>query len=140
MRQQGTHFLPHRQFEAIGPHLRVGTEAVAAKAIGIRANTPVIGIGAGAPFPSAGTQGFAVEGLAAVLTLEQALEQIAGPTPGLAGMPAIFLQLLLHGGEHLRFDDGRHRNRDPVCGRHIIVRYGPPGLQGAVPLCPEFQA
>ena len=40
MRQEGTHFLPHCQFEAIRPYLGVGTEAVTAKAIGIRADTP----------------------------------------------------------------------------------------------------
>jgi hypothetical protein len=70
MREQLTDFLPHRQLQAIGPHLGVRTEAVAPKAIGIRADTPVIGIGPGTPFPGAGTQGFAVEGIATVLTLE----------------------------------------------------------------------
>ena len=37
MRQEGTHFLPHRQLKTIRPYLGVGTEALAAKAIGIRA-------------------------------------------------------------------------------------------------------
>jgi hypothetical protein len=43
MRQEGTHFLPHRQLEAIRPHLGIGAETLAAKAMGIRANTPVRG-------------------------------------------------------------------------------------------------
>jgi hypothetical protein len=114
MRQEGTHFLPHGQFEAIRPHLGVGTEAVTAKAIGIRTDTPVIGIGPGPAFPGAGTQGFAVEGIAAVLTLEQALQEMAGPTLRLAGMPTVFLQLLLHRGKYLGLDNGRHGQVNPV--------------------------
>jgi hypothetical protein len=140
MRQEGTHFLPYRQLEAIRPHLGVGTEALTAKAIGIRADTPVIGIGPGPTFPCAGTQGFAVEGIPAVLTLEQALQQIAGPTTRLAGVPAVFLQLLLHRGEHRGLDDGGHRDVNPVWGRDIIVRCGPPWQQRSAPLRPQFGA
>jgi hypothetical protein len=120
--------------------LGVGTEALAAKAIGIRADTPVIGIGPGPTFPGTGAQGFAVEGIPAVLTLEQALQQIACPTTRLAGMPTVFLQLLLHRGEHRGFDDGGHRDVNPVWGRHIIVRRGPPWLQRSAPLRPQFGA
>jgi hypothetical protein len=57
MRQEGTHFLPSRQLEAIRPHWGVGTEALAAKAIGIHADTPVIGLGPGPTLPCTGTQG-----------------------------------------------------------------------------------
>jgi len=70
MRQEGTDFLPDRQLQTIRPHLGVGTEAVAPEAIGIGADTAVIGIGPGPPFAGAGTQGLAIEGIAAVLTLE----------------------------------------------------------------------
>src|SRR5262249_41851545 len=69
MRQEGTDFLPDRQLQTIRPHLGVGTEAVAPEAIGIGADTAVIGIGPGPPFAGAGTQGLAIEGIAAVLTL-----------------------------------------------------------------------
>src|SRR4030095_3819110 len=97
MSKGSTRFLPHRQLEAIGPHLGIGTETVAPKAIGIRANTAIIRIGAWLAFASTRTQGFAVEGIATVLTLQQALQQIAGPPLGLTCMATIFLQLLLHG-------------------------------------------
>jgi hypothetical protein len=140
VRQEGTHFLPYRQLEAIRPHLGVGTEAVAAKAIRIRADIAVIGLGPGPTFPCTGTQGFAVEGIPAVLTLTQALQQIACPTPGLAGMPAVFLHLLLHCGEHRGLDDGGHRDVHPVWGRDIIVRRSPPWLQRSAPLRPQFGA
>jgi len=121
MRQESTHCLPHCQFEAIGPHLGVGTEALAAKAIGIRADTPGIRISPGPTFPGTGTQRLAVEGIAAVLTLEQALEQIACATLRLSGMTAVFLPLLLHRGEHLGLDNSGHGDVQPVWGRHIIV-------------------
>ena len=75
MRQEGTHFLPDRQLEAIGPHLGIGTETVAAKAIGIRADTAIIRIGTWPAFAGTRTQGFAIEGIATVLTLQQALQQ-----------------------------------------------------------------
>lgn len=70
MCQEGTDFLPDRQLQAIRPPLGVGTEAMAPEALGIGADTAVVGIGPGPPFAGAGTQGFAVEGIAAVLTLE----------------------------------------------------------------------
>jgi retron-type reverse transcriptase len=140
MRQEGAHFLPHRPLQAIRPHRSVGAEAVAAKAIGIGAETPGIRIGSGPPFPRAGTQGFAVEGRATVLTWAEALEQRACPALRLAGMTAVFLPLLLHDGKHLGFNNGGHCNMHPVCGRHIIVRHGPPWLQRSVPLWPEFWA
>ena len=118
MGQEGTHFLPHRPFEAIRPPLGLGTEAVAPKAIGIRTDTAVIGIGPGPTFAGPGTQGLAVEGIAAVLTVEQALQQIPCPPTRLAGMPAVFLQLLLHRSEH-RGQTGR---RSPH-GTYLAFRF-----------------
>jgi hypothetical protein len=114
MCQEGPHCLPHRQLEASRPHLGVGTEAVAAKAIRLRADTPVIRISPGPPFPGAGTQGGAVEGRATGLTLAYAWPEITCPTPRLAGMPAVFLPLLLHRGEPFGVDHGGHGNVPPV--------------------------
>src|SRR5262249_29945967 len=114
--QEGTDFLPHRQLKAIRPHLGIGTEAVAPEAIGISADTAVVGVGPGPPFPGARTQRFAVEGIAAVLTLEYALQQIPCPTTRLAGMRAVFLQLLLHRSEYLGLNDGRHWDVQPIGG------------------------
>jgi hypothetical protein len=140
MGQKSTHFLPHGQLEAIGPHLGVGTETMAPKAIRIRADTAIIRIGARAAFAGTRTQGFAIEGIATVLTLQQALQQIAGAPLGLTRMATVFLQLLLHGGEHLGLDDGRHGDVNPVEGWHIIVRQSAAGLQRAAPLRPQFGA
>jgi hypothetical protein len=56
-----------------------------------------------------------------MLALEQALQQIAGPTPRLAGMPAVFLQLLLHGSKDRGLHNGGDRKMNPVSGRDIIV-------------------
>jgi hypothetical protein len=139
-RQEGTDFLPHRQLQALRPHLGVGTEAVATEALGLGADTAGVGIGPGPSCPGAGTQGCAGEGVAAGLTVEAALQQRACPTPRLAGMPAVCLPRLLHRGAYRGRDDGRPRAVPPVGGRHSIVRHGPPGLQGAVPLCPELRA
>ena len=94
---------------------------MATEAIGIGADTAVVGIGPGSPFPSAGTEGLAVEGIATLRTLQQALQQLAGSPLGLTGMATVFLQLLLHCSEDLGRDDGRHGNVQPVGGRHIIV-------------------
>src|SRR5262245_23191668 len=140
MCQEGTHFLPHRQLKAIGPHLGIGTETVAPEAIGVRANTAIISIGAWPAFAGTRTQGFAIEGIATVLTLQQALQQIASPPLGLTCMATVFLQLLLHCGEHLGFDDGGHGDVNPVWGWHIIVRHGPSWLQRTAPLRPQFRA
>lgn len=80
MGQQGTDFLPHGTIQQVGPHLRILTEALAPKAVGIGAQTAVIGIGPRLPFAGTRAEAFAVEGLATVLALEQALQQIQGAT------------------------------------------------------------
>src|SRR5215470_18076074 len=46
MRQQGTNFPPHCQVQQIRPHLRIVTEALASKTVGIRPQTAIIGVGA----------------------------------------------------------------------------------------------
>jgi hypothetical protein len=121
MGQEGTPCLPHRQREAIRPHWGVGTEAVATKAIGSRADTTGIGIGPGPTLPGAGPQGLAIAGLAAGLTWKQALQQIPCPPTRLAGMLAVFWPLLLHCGAHLGLDDGGHGHMKPGWRRPIIV-------------------
>ena len=47
MREQGTHFLPDRQVQEIGADLRIGTNALAPEAVGIGAETAIIGLNLG---------------------------------------------------------------------------------------------
>ena len=80
MGQQRPDFVPHRQLQAIRAHLGMGTETLPAKALGVRPETAVVGVGTRAVLARTRAQRFAVEGIAAVLTLQQALQQIPGPT------------------------------------------------------------
>src|SRR5215813_191911 len=73
--QQGTYFLPHGQVQQVSPHLRIVAETLAPKAVGVCPQTAVIGVGARFAFAGTGAQAFAIEGIATVLALEQALQQ-----------------------------------------------------------------
>ena len=88
---QGTDFLPHRQVQQVGPHLRLLAEARAAKALGLRPQTALIGRGARVAFAGARTEACAIAGRAPGLALEQALQPRQGAParagPG-AGSPA----------------------------------------------------
>src|SRR5262245_30746515 len=78
------------------------TEAFAPKAVGICAQTAVIGIGTRLAFAGTRAEAFPVEGIATVLALEQALQQIQGtPARSLPGMAFVLLPRLLNGHEHL---------------------------------------
>jgi hypothetical protein len=140
MRPEGTHVLPHRQRKTIRPSRGGGTEAWAATARGLRASTPVRGLGPRPARARAGPQGCPVAGLAAVLTWAHALEQSASATRRLSGMPAVGLPLLLHRGKHLGGHQGGHRPRKPRGGRDLIVCPGPPWVPWSLALGPEFRA
>jgi hypothetical protein len=81
MGEQGADLVPDRKLQEIGAHLGLWTEALTTKPIGVSPKAPVIRIGSRPAFACTRTQGFAIKGIAAVLALEYALEQIAGPTP-----------------------------------------------------------
>src|SRR3954454_19202038 len=50
---------------------------------------------------------------------QQALQQVASAMGALTVPPAVLPQLLLHGIEHGRIHDRRHRHRDPVPRRRV---------------------
>jgi hypothetical protein len=139
-RPAGTHCLPHRQRKAIRPSRGGGTAAVAAKALGRSASTPVRGLGPRSALARAGTQGVPVEGRAAGLPWEQALAQSAGATLRLAGLTALCLPLLVHRGTHLGGHKGGHRQRPPRGGRALRVCPGPPWWPWSRALGPEWRA
>ena len=58
MRQQRTDFPPDGHIQEIRPHLRILTDALAAKAVRVRAQAAVIGVRAGLAFPGAGAEPF----------------------------------------------------------------------------------
>src|SRR5262249_43132951 len=54
--EQLTHFVPYRKLYQIRPHLRIGTQAVAAKPIAIGSHTAIIRIAAWTMFARTGTE------------------------------------------------------------------------------------
>jgi len=65
--EQCTDCLPHGAFQQLRTDLGIGADARAPEAVGIGAQTAIIGIGPGVPFGRLATDGFPVEGLATVL-------------------------------------------------------------------------
>src|SRR5262249_27996381 len=114
MGEQRTDFLPDCQVQQVGPHLRILTEPLAAKAIRIRAQAAVIGIRAGLACTGTRAEAFAIEGIATVLALAQPLQQRQGTPARLACMPLVVLQLCLDGCEHFGLHECWDRNPDPV--------------------------
>src|SRR3954454_1915331 len=97
--QQSTDLLPHRLLQSIGTHLPVGAHSLAAKAMRIAPDAAIVGIMAGMPFAGARADGFAVIGIAALLTTDQTLQQITGAALALPSMLPVFRQLLLDGSK-----------------------------------------
>jgi hypothetical protein len=62
--QQLTDFVPHRQLYEIRPDLRIGTHAVATKAISIHPYTSIISIRTWPMFARTGTDRFPIIGIA----------------------------------------------------------------------------
>jgi hypothetical protein len=69
MGEQGAHFLPDRQVQEIGADLRIGTDALAPKAVGIGAETAIIRIRPGVAFGGFTTDQLPVQGIATVVAL-----------------------------------------------------------------------
>jgi hypothetical protein len=99
--EQRRDLAPHRHIEQIGPHLGILTDPLPAKAIRLRPEAAVVGVCPRLPFAGTGAEAFPIVGIAPVLTLHQALEQIEGATLGLPRMAAILLQLRLDCGKYL---------------------------------------
>src|SRR5262249_34063888 len=118
---------PDRQVQQSRPHLGMLTEPLTAKAVRIRAQTAVIGVRTRLAFAGTRAQAFPVEGIATVLALEQALQQIQGtPARLLPGMAFVLLQLLLHGREYRGLHERGDRDRDPVLRCDITGGDGTP--------------
>src|SRR5262245_38179455 len=114
VREQRTDFLPHRQVQQIRSYLRILTEPLATKTVGVRAQAAVIGVRARFAFAGTRTEAFAIEGIATVLALQQALQQIQGAPVRLPGMALVLLQLLLNRGEHRGLHERWDRDRNPI--------------------------
>src|SRR5512135_2995121 len=108
MLQKPTDFFPDGFLDQIGAQLLVPTEPDAAKAIGIRANATVIGVGTLMIFARTGTEGFSIISIAATRTHNQALQQIFGPSLGHPSALPIFLQLFLDRIKEGCIDQSRH--------------------------------
>src|SRR5215831_3871248 len=132
--QQRTDFLPHRQVQQIGPYLRILTNPLTAKAIRVCAQAAIIGVGAWLAFPSTRAEALPVEGIATVLALEQALQEIPGAPARLPGMALVLPQLVLDGREHRGLHERRDRDRDPVLRGNITDGDGPARLHGPMAL------
>src|SRR5215831_7552905 len=64
MGQQRTDFLPDGQVQQIRAYLRIVTEALAPKAVRVRAQTAVVGVGAGFALARTRTEALPIEGIA----------------------------------------------------------------------------
>jgi hypothetical protein len=64
VREQRADFLPHRQVQQIRAYLRILTEPLAPKTVGVRAQAAVIGVRARFAFAGTRTEAFAIEGIA----------------------------------------------------------------------------
>src|SRR5262249_43945780 len=109
-------------------------DTLAPKAVGVCPQTAVIGVGARFACAGTGAQAFAIEGIATVLALEHALQQIQGPSARWAGMALVLLQLVLDGREHRGLHEHGDRDRDPVLRGDIPDGDGPARLHGPVAL------
>ena len=110
---------PHGHIEQIRPHLGILTEPLPAKAIRLRPKAAVVGVRPRLPFARTRAQAFPIVGIATVLTLDQALEQIEGTPLGLPRMTAILLQLCLDRCKHLGGDKPGNWESKPVFGGDI---------------------
>jgi hypothetical protein len=132
--KQATHFTPHREVQEIGSDLRIFTDPLAPKTIGIRAETSIVRIGPLMPFGGFPAHGFPIQRVATLLTLYQALQQVTGTTARLAGVALILLELRLDRRKQVRLHHGRDRNGEPLLWRHITDGDCTPWLEGTAAL------
>src|SRR5262249_52906775 len=92
---------PHRHIGEVRPHLGILTGPLSPKTVRIGAQAAVVGVGPWLAFARTGAETFPIVGIATVLTLHQALEEIEGTALGLPCMAAILLQLCLDERKHL---------------------------------------
>src|SRR5262249_7818033 len=130
VREQRTDFLPHRQVQQIRSYRRILTEPRAPKTVGVRAQAAVIGIRARFAFAGTRTEAFAIEGIATVLALQQALQQIQGTPVRLPSMALVLLQLLLNRAAHRELHERWDRDRNPSLWWDIIRGHGTTRLHG----------
>src|SRR6266540_623574 len=134
MREEPADFLPDGFIDEIGAQLLVPTEPYSSKAIGIRADATVIGVGTLMIFACARAQRFSVISIPATRTHNQALQQILGPSLGHPSALPVFLQLFLDRIKERWIDQSKHRNTHPLLGRDITMGVGVFGLQRPSPL------
>jgi len=111
---------------------------LAPEAIGITADTAIVGIGTGMTFAGTGTDRFAIIGIAATGAHQQPLQQILGAALTLAGATTVLRQLLLDGVKEGVIDQRGHRNGQPVGSRLRVDGVSAAGLQRTVPLRPSI--
>ena len=138
MRAQRPDFLPHRQVHPIRPSLRMLTEPLATKTVGVRAQAAVRGVRARLAWAGTRAEAFALEGIATVLALPQAWPQRQGPPVRWPGMALVLLPWLLDRGAHLGlhacWDRDRHpRLRGAITRGHGTTRWHGPVALGAPP-------
>src|SRR5439155_20789760 len=104
------------------------TDAFPPEAVRIGAQAAVIGVRTRLALAGTGAEALPIVGIATVLALQQALEQIERAATRLPGMASILLQLLLdrrhHRGRHKR----GHRDGVPFLVADVHGRLGPPWL------------
>ena len=132
MSEQGTHFLPYRQVQALGAALRIVPDPLAPKAIGIGAETAIIGIRPGVAFGGFTTDRLPVQGIATVVALHSPLQQVPRTTARLARVALVLLELGLDRSQQVRLHQRRDRHRKPLFGGHIPDGDGTPGLERPV--------
>jgi hypothetical protein len=97
--QQRTDLMPDQLVQDIGPYLYIITDSLSAKTIGIGADTAVVGIVAHLALGRFSADRFAIVGILAVGTDEQALEEVTGAALALPRPFSVFFQLQLNGVE-----------------------------------------
>src|SRR4051795_3225095 len=126
--EEPLHFLPDRRIGAIGSQLRVGAQALTAKAMGITAAAAVIGIVALLALCRPQADRLAVIGIAASPAYQQSLQEVALASASLTVALAIFGELLLSNSEQVAFDERRNWHSQPFLLGHIIGAIGPTRL------------
>ena len=96
------------------------TNALSSEAIGVTANTTVVGIGPSLAFSGTEAYRFTIVGIPTGFADQQTLEQLAGASSALTITFAILFQLFLHhikqGGRY----DSRDRDMNPLITADIV--------------------
>jgi hypothetical protein len=120
----GPDFLPYRQFQALRAYLRSGTEPLTAKALRVCPSTAVVSRGTRPVRAGTRAQRLAIEGIAAVMALQQALPPIPRPTARLPRVAAILGERHWNGIKGSWLDQSGNRATKPVLSWQVIRRGG----------------